>query len=68
MYPSLTPCNVLVAKRGFVFDLYLYAQNGLTAVYVASCKGYAQIVELLLRRAADVDLQTVVRLLCVFPD
>ena len=37
-------------------------------MYAASCKGYAQIVELLLRRAADVDLQTMVRLLCVFPD
>ena len=43
----------------------LCVQDGLTAVYVASYKGHGQIFELLLRRKADVNLQTEVRFLYV---
>ena len=43
----------------------LCVQDGLTAVYVASYKGHDQILELLLRRKADVNLQTKVRFLYV---
>ena len=41
----------------------LHVQTGQTAVYIASWKGHDQIVELLLRREADVNHQTKVRLL-----
>ena len=43
--------------------IYWNVQNGLTAVYVASYKGHDQILGLLLRRKADVNLQTEVRFL-----
>ena len=46
----------------------LHVQGGQTALYIASKKGYDQIVELLLRREADVNHQTKVRplmLVCV---
>ena len=43
----------------------LCVQNAMTAVYVASYKGHDQILELLLRRKADVNLQTKVRFLYV---
>ena len=41
----------------------LHVQDGQTALYIASSKGHDQIVELLLRREADVNHQTKVRLL-----
>ena len=41
----------------------LHVQDGQTALYIACKKGYDQIVELLLRREADVNHQTKVRLL-----
>ena len=41
----------------------LHVQNGKTALYIASLNGHDQIVELLLRREADVNHQTKVRLL-----
>ena len=41
----------------------LHVQDGQTAVYIASSGGHDQIVELLLRREADVNHQTKVRLL-----
>ena len=47
------------------YDWSLCVQDGLTAVYVASYKGHDQILELLLRRKADVNLQTEVRFLYV---
>ena len=43
----------------------LCAQDGQTALYIASYKGHDQIVELLLRREADVNHQIKVKLLCV---
>ena len=43
--------------------LPLHVQTGLTALLLASCFGHDQIVELLLRREADVNHQTKVRLL-----
>ena len=43
----------------------LCVQNGQTALYVASYKGHDKIVELLLRREADVNHQIKVKLLCV---
>jgi len=46
----------------------LHVQDGQTALYIASWKGHDQIVELLLRREADVNHQTKVRplmLVCV---
>ena len=41
----------------------LHVQDGQTALYIASWKGYDQIVELLLKSKADVNHQTKVRLL-----
>ena len=41
----------------------LHVQDGQTALFIASLKGHDQIVELLLRREADVNHQTKVRLL-----
>ena len=46
----------------------LHVQDGQTALYIASWKGHDQIVELLLRREANVKHQTKVRpvmLVCV---
>ena len=47
----------------------LHVQNGQTALFIASRNGHDQIVELLLRKEADVNHQKKVRLLtlvCVF--
>ena len=47
----------------------LHVQDGRTALYIASWKGHDRIVELLLKREADVNHQKEVRLLllvCVF--
>jgi len=41
----------------------LHVQTGLTGLFLASWKGHVQIVELLLRREADVNHQIKVRLL-----
>ena len=41
----------------------LHVQDGQTALYIASRKGHDQIVELLLKREAEVNHQTNVRLL-----
>ena len=41
----------------------LHVQNGQTALFIASWKGHDQIVELLLRREANVNHQIKVRLL-----
>ena len=41
----------------------LHVQDGQTALYIASDKGHDQIVELLIRREADVNHLTKVRLL-----
>ena len=43
----------------------LHIQGGQTALYVASDNGHDQVVELLLRREADVNHQTKVRLLLI---
>ena len=40
----------------------LHVQDGQTALYIASRKGHDQIVELLLKREAEVNHQTNVRL------
>ena len=42
----------------------LHIQDGETALYIASRKGHDQIVELLLRREANVNHQNKVRTLC----
>ena len=44
----------------------LHVQDGETALYIASSKGHDQIVELLLRREADVNHQTKVSLFIEF--
>ena len=43
--------------------ILIHAQNGRTALYIASRNGHDQIVKLLLGREADVTHQTKVRLL-----
>lgn len=40
----------------FSFSLLLYAQNGCTALYLASGKGHVAVVKLLLQRLADVSI------------
>ena len=47
----------------FMTCLPLHLQDGQTAFFIACRKGHNQIVELLLRREADVNHQTKVRLL-----
>ena len=44
----------------------VHVQDGQTALFVSSYKGHDQIVELLLRREADVNYHTKVRLLILF--
>ena len=46
----------------FMTCLPLYVQDSQTPLFIASRKGHDQIVELLLRRKADVNHQTKVRL------
>ena len=48
---------------GFWFILLLYVQDGQTALYIASKEGRGQIVELLLRREANVNHPDEVRFL-----
>ena len=49
---------------GFWFILLLYVQDGQTALYITSKEGREQIVELLLRRDANVNHQTKVSFSC----
>ena len=59
---SVQGCTVHV--RWWEIQLLLaFLQDGQTALFAASRKGHDQIVELLLRREADVNHQTNVRLL-----
>ena len=46
-----------------IFGPLVHVQDGQTALFVSSYKGHDQIVELLLRREADVNYHTKVRLL-----
>ena len=45
----------------------LYLQNGRTALFTASWDGHDKIVQLLLRRKADVNHQTMVRFQLAWP-
>ena len=58
-------CHQVVAQCTLVGDTASTCplQDGQTALFAASRKGHDQIVELLLRREADVNHQTKVRLL-----
>ena len=59
-----SPCQIEIVLACFCSPFYV--QNGQTALYIASYKGHDQIVELLLRREADVNHQVKVKLQSVF--